>query len=80
MVIASDGYGYAMTNDATQLIRFSTGKKPAITDLGTIVDDPANKAISIHNSCSSFGGDMIADDNGNLYVFSARNNIFKSQY
>ncbi len=77
MVIASDGYGYAMTNDATQLIRFSTGKKPAITDLGTIVDDPANKTISIHNSCSSYGGDMIADDDGNLYVFSARNHVFK---
>lgn len=77
MVIASDGYGYAMTNDATQLIRFSTGKKPVITDLGTIVDDQANNNISIHNSCSSYGGDMIADDDGNLYVFSARNNIFK---
>lgn len=77
MVIASDGYGYAMTNDATQLLRFSTGKKPAITDLGTIADDPANKNISIHNSCSSFGGDMIADDDGNLYVFSARNHVFR---
>jgi hypothetical protein len=44
--------------------------------LGSIVDDPANK-ISIHNSCSSFGGDMIADDNKNLYVFSARNQVFK---
>ncbi len=77
MVIASDGNGYAMTNDATQLIRFSTGKKAAIVDLGAIVDDPANKNISIHNSCSSYGGDMIADDDGNLYVFSARNNVFK---
>jgi hypothetical protein len=77
MVIASDGYGYAMTNDATQLIRFSTGKKLSITDLGTIADDQANKSVSIHNSCSSYGGDMIADDEGNLYVFSARNNVFK---
>ena len=77
MVIASDGNGYAMTNDATQLIRFSTGKKLAIIDLGSIVDDQANNNISIHNSCSSFGGDMIADDNGNLYVFSARNHVFK---
>lgn len=77
MVIGSDGYGYAMTNDATQLLRFSTGKKVEVTDLGSIVDDQANKGISIHNSCSSFGGDMIADDDGNLYVFSARNNIFK---
>ena len=76
MVFASDGYGYAMTNDATQLLRFSTGKKPEIVDLGALVDDPASK-VSIHNSCSSFGGDMVADDDGNLYVFSARNNVFK---
>jgi Secretion system C-terminal sorting domain len=77
MVIASDGNGYAMTNDGTQLIQFTTGKKMAITDLGSMVDDQANKGVSIHNSCSSFGGDMIADDNGNLYVFSARNHVFK---
>lgn len=77
MVIASDGNGYAMTNDGTQLIQFSTGKKLTITDLGSVVDDQANKGISIHNSCSSFGGDMIADDNGNLYAISARNHVFK---
>jgi Secretion system C-terminal sorting domain len=77
MVIASDGNGYAMTNDATQLIRFSTGRKMEITDLGSLVDDPSNNNVSVHNSCSSYGGDVIADDNGNLYVFSARNHIFK---
>ena len=77
MVIASDGNGYAMTNDATQLIRFTTNKKMEITDLGSIVDDQANKDASVHNSCSSYGGDMVADDNGNLYVFSARNHVFK---
>lgn len=77
MVIAADGNGYAMTNDATQLIRFSTGKKLDITDLGSLVDDQANKDVSVHNSCSSYGGDVIADDNGNLYVFSARNHVFK---
>jgi Secretion system C-terminal sorting domain len=77
MVIASDGNGYAMTNDGMQLIQFTTGKKPQIIDLGSLVDDPSNKGVSIHNSCSSFGGDMIADDNGNLYVFSARNHVFK---
>jgi hypothetical protein len=77
MVIASDGNGYAMTNDGTQLISFTTGKKPQVIDLGSLVDDPSNKGVSIHNSCSSFGGDMIADDNGNLYVFSARNHVFK---
>ena len=78
MVIASDGNGYAMTNDGRHLIQFGVGKKTEMTDLGTLVDDPASKSgISVHNSCSSFGGDMIADDNGNIYVFSARNNVFK---
>jgi hypothetical protein len=77
MVIASDGNGYAMTNDATQLIRFTTGKRTAITDLGTLVDDPANEGVSIHNSCSSYGGDMIADDKGRLIVFSARNQVYR---
>ena len=77
MVIASDGNGYALTNDATQLIRFSTGKKAHIEDLGTLVDDPANKNISVHNSCSSYGGDVVADDNGNIYLFTVRNHVFK---
>lgn len=77
MVIASDGKGYAMTNDAMHLLQFSTGKSIAITDLGSVVDDQSNKGVSIHNSCSSFGGDIIADDDGNLFVFSARNHVFK---
>lgn len=77
MAIASDGNVYAMTNDANQLIQFNTGKKLKITDLGVIVDNPANKGVSIHNSCSSYGGDMVADDDGNLYVISARNHVFK---
>lgn len=77
MVIAPDGNGYAINNDGTTFIRFSTGKKPKIEQLGTLVDDPANNGISIHNRCSSFGGDMIADDDGNFYILSARNNVFK---
>ena len=77
MVIAPDGYGYAITNDATSFIRFSTGKNLAIEQLGSLVDDPANTGISVHNGCSSWGGDIIADDAGNLYLFSASNNVFK---
>lgn len=76
MVIAPDGNGYAITNDGNTFIRFSTGKKQNIEQLGTLVDDPSNNGISIHNRCSSFGGDMIADDAGNLIIISARNNVF----
>lgn len=77
MAIANDGNGYALTNDGNHLLRFTTGKKITVTDLGAVVDDQANKAISVHNSCSSYGGDMVADDDDNLYVFSARNHVFK---
>jgi hypothetical protein len=77
MVIAPDGNGYAITNDGNTFIKFSTGKKSKIEHLGALVDDPSNKNISIHNRCSSFGGDMIADDNGNLVIISARNNVFQ---
>jgi hypothetical protein len=77
MVIAPDGYGYAISNDGNIFIRFSTGKKVRIEQLGALVDDPSNQHISIHNRCSSFGGDMISDDDGNLFILAAPNNIFK---
>lgn len=78
MVIAPDGYGYAINNDGSSLIRFNTsGRKLVVEQLGTLVDDPANKGISIHNRCSSFGGDMISDDKGNLFILTAPNHVFK---
>jgi Secretion system C-terminal sorting domain len=76
MVIASDGNGYALTNDAKNLIRFTTGKKPEISDLGALTDDGANGRYSVHSG-SGFGGDIIADASGNLYLFTANRNIFK---
>jgi hypothetical protein len=77
MVIGPDGDGYAITNDGNTFVKFTTGKKPQITQMGALVDDPSNNGISIHNRCTSFGGDMIADDKGNLYIMSARNHVFK---
>jgi hypothetical protein len=77
MVIAPNGEGYAISNDGNTFIRFSTGKKPNIVQLGSLVDDASNNGTSIHNRCSSFGGDMIADDRGNLFILSARNHVFK---
>jgi hypothetical protein len=77
MVINPDGTGYAVSNDASTFIRFTTGKKLQITQLGSLVDDPSNGGVSIHNRCSSWGGDMIADDQGNLYILSSRNSVYK---
>ncbi|MDP4265058.1 MAG: T9SS type A sorting domain-containing protein [Bacteroidota bacterium] len=76
MVIASDGNGYALSNDANHLIRFTTGKNPAITDLGALGDDAKNGNFSVHGP-GSFGGDMIADVSENLYLVNAFRQVFK---
>jgi hypothetical protein len=76
MVIASDGNGYGMSNDGNHFVRFTTGKRAVIDDLGVIKDDVGN-AVSIHDRKTSWGGDMVADASGNLYVISAYQHVFK---
>jgi hypothetical protein len=77
MTIGADGNGYALTNDGNHLVRFSTGKKTIITDLGSLIDAESNKSISVHNPCSSWGGDIVADAFGKLYLFTANHNVFE---
>lgn len=76
MVIAADGKGYALTNDGSRLVMFTTGKKVSIIDLGAVIDDESNKTVSIKNKCTSWGGDMIADAYNNLYIISANHYVF----
>jgi len=76
MVIASDGNGYGLSNDANHLIRCTTGKNPTISDLGAISDDAKNGNVSVH-SAGSYGGDMIADVSENLYLVNAFRQVFK---
>src|SRR4051812_34269792 len=76
MAIGYDGNGYALSNDGNHLLQFTTGKKPLISDLGNLVDGEKNGAVSVHNKCSSWGGDMIGDAFGNLYLISARQAVF----
>lgn len=77
MCFGADGYGYALTNDANHLIRFTSGNKITVSDLGSVKDGADNENISIRNLCTSWGGDMIADAMGNLYVISMKRNVFK---
>jgi hypothetical protein len=77
MTVNKQGVGYAMTNDAMHLFEFSTGDNPVIRDLGAIIDASSNGQMSIHQTCTSFGGDMVAGDDGKLYLISLRNHIFE---
>ncbi len=76
MTFASDGNGYALSNDGNHLIRFTTGKKPQITDLGPLSDEASNGEYTVHSN-RMYGGDMIADASGNLYVIAASHHVFK---
>ncbi len=76
LVITPDGYGYTITTD-NRLIRFTTNNKPSLTDMGELKDDPRNREMTILNTCSNLGGDMVADDAGNLYLITASNRVYK---
>ena len=77
MAFSNDGVGYALTNDANNLIKFTTGANGSVTNLGALRDSKNNKDISIHTQCTSWGGDMIGDIYGNLYLITMRNYVFK---
>jgi hypothetical protein len=77
MVVAPNGYGYTITNDGEHLLRFTTKGNITITDLGALEDAATNTEAARNNPCANAGGDIVADDNGNIYLVSASNRIFK---
>ena len=77
MAMGADGKGYAITNDGTRVISFTTGKKTVLSNLGGLKDAASNNGISIQNKCTSWGGDIIGDVSGKLILFSATQNVFE---
>ena len=77
MGMASDGKGYAITNDGSNVVSFTTGKKTVITNLGALKDHDSNKEVSIHTKATSWGGDVIGNVSGKLFIFSAAQNVFE---
>ncbi len=76
MVIGADGKGYALTNNADHLIQFETDRKPEVKDLGALIDDPANGKNTVHSS-SNYGGDIIADAQGHLWLIGANRRVYQ---
>ncbi len=77
LVIGADGYGYGISNDGVSFFRFTTGSKTQIEELGALVDAPQNGSISVHNQCSSWGGDLVASARGELYLFTMQQHVFR---
>ncbi|WP_374458695.1 T9SS type A sorting domain-containing protein [Chryseobacterium taeanense] len=78
MATGADGNIYAINNAGTQFLQISKkGNQYVVNDLGIIKDDASNGKNSFTTIETGFGGDMIADADGNFYVFSAAGNVFK---
>lgn len=78
MATGNDGNVYALSNSGSQLLKISNKDgKYAVADLGIVKDDFGNGENQLSKMQTGFGGDMIADDNNNLYVFSAFGSVFK---
>jgi uncharacterized repeat protein (TIGR01451 family) len=77
MSFASDGYGYAITLNGQDIIRFSintvTGL-PDITRLGPLLNAPSNGSNDI---LDERGGDIFGDGSGNLYLVANSSNLYK---
>jgi hypothetical protein len=77
MAFAADGFGYAITNDGKGFIRFTTDQNSSVTNLGQLTDGSKNGKMSVHSQATSWGGDMVGDAYGNLYLVTYRNHLFK---
>lgn len=77
MAFASDGYGYAITSNSLDIIRFSidpgTGL-PVINRLGALINDAINGSNDI---LSEGGGDIFGDGSGNLYLIANSSKLYK---
>lgn len=78
MTMGSDGNIYTLSNSGSQLLKISSKNgKYEVTDLGIVKDDSGNGDNQLSKMQTGFGGDIIADDDNNFYIFSATGNVFK---
>lgn len=77
MSFCSDGFGYAITQNGRDIIRFSintTTGAPDIVRLGALINDANNGA---NNILAESGGDIFGDGSGNLYLIANSSSLYK---
>ncbi|WP_207511873.1 T9SS type A sorting domain-containing protein [Longitalea luteola] len=72
----SDGYFYALTSNARDLIRFRIlpGNIPEIVRLGQLNNASTNGSRNVRDEA---GGDLFADGSGKLYLIANSSNMYK---
>ena len=76
MAFASDGFGYAITESGSDIIRFSINSSgiPVINRMGALINDVTNGSNDI---LSEVGGDIFGDGSGNLYLVANSSKLYK---
>ncbi len=77
MAFASDGFGYAITQNGRDIIRFSVNPAtniPTTTPLGELINDASNGSFDILDES---GGDIFGDGSGNLYLIANSSHMYK---
>jgi uncharacterized repeat protein (TIGR01451 family) len=76
MSFCSDGFGYGITQNGLDIIRFSIDGAglPVITRLGALINDVNNGSNDI---LSESGGDIFGDGSGNLYLIANSSKLYK---
>lgn len=77
MSFCSDGFGYAVTTNGQDLIRFSINSVtglPVIAQLGPLLNDVNNAPYDI---LAESGGDIFGDGSGNLYMVVNSSRLYK---
>ncbi|MBS1571001.1 MAG: T9SS type A sorting domain-containing protein [Bacteroidetes bacterium] len=78
MTTGYDGNIYTLNNAGTQLLKISKENGQfIITDLGALSNDSSNGENKLQIMSVGFGGDLVADTQNNLYIFSAAGNVFQ---
>jgi hypothetical protein len=78
MTTGFDGNIYALNNAGTQLLKIANNNgQYSVTDLGEIKNDASNGDNRLQVLNIGFGGDLVADTQNNLYIFSASGNVFQ---
>lgn len=77
MSFCSDGFGYAITQNGQDIIRFSINPAtglPVIVRMGALANDINNGSNDI---LSESGGDIFGDGSGNLYLVANSSKLYK---
>ena len=76
MGMGSDGYCYALTSDASDLIKFTfdASDLPVITHMGALTNAGTNGGKDVLNET---GGDLFADGSGKIYLIANSSNMYK---